>query len=169
MYEELLKGLHLVFEGAVFVVLLIRGEGLLDDPGHKAGFGGHHLGQFAGAFDGLAMVSAEVFDEVLEGGEVLFEGFDAVAGELANGDLGYGQAIVVEVEAEVIGDDEVGEGGAVAVELLFVAGLFGAFQVFIEEVFGLDEAKGDLVAGEDVIGGSAGLALGLVSGADAGN
>ena len=34
---------HLVFEGAVFAVGFVAGEGFFDDVGEETGFAGHHL------------------------------------------------------------------------------------------------------------------------------
>ena len=67
-------------------------------------------------------------------------------------------AFAVELEIEVVGDDEVVEGAAVAVELL-LQGFVAQVEV---DVFGFDVADGQVVAGDDVIGRTAGNALGLV-------
>ena len=89
-------------------------------------------------------------------------------------DLGYGDfggefSVVVEVEAEVVGEHEVVEGGFVAVELFLVAGFLLAVEVGVADVFGFDEADGDFFLGEDVVGGATGLAFGFVGGPDFGD
>jgi hypothetical protein len=68
------------------------------------------------------------------------------------------------VKIEVIGEDQVVERGPVAVELFFVARFFGSFEVFVAEVFGLDETDGDFFVGEDIVGCAAGLPFGFVGG-----
>jgi len=76
---------------------------------------------------------------------------------------------VIEVEAEVVGEHEVAKGGFVAVELFLVAGFLLAVEIGVADVFGFDEAYGDLFAGDDIVGGATGLAFGFVGSTDFGD
>ena len=76
---------------------------------------------------------------------------------------------MIEVEAEVVGEHEVAKGGFVAVELFLVAGFLLAVEIGVADVFGFDEAYGDLFAGDDIVGGATGLAFGFVGSTDFGD
>ena len=89
-------------------------------------------------------------------------------------DFGYGDfrvefSVVIKVKAEVVGEHEVAQGCLVAVELFFVAGFLLAVEIFVSNVFGFDEANGDLFAGDDVVGGATGLTFGFVGSPDFGD
>ena len=165
--EDFTESPHLVFQRAVFVVGFVAVEGFFNDFGEEAGFAGHHLGQFARAADGLPDMRAEIADQVFESRKMLRQGFDAAFGDFSDGDFHHKLPVAVQVKIEVIGKDDVIERSLVAVELFFVAGLLRAFQVFIAQVFGFDEADGNVFAGEDIIGRAAALPFGFVGGAHA--
>ena len=114
-------------------------------------------------------MGTEVFDEAGEGDEVFLYGAYASVVDFGYGDFGGEFSVVIEVKAEVVGEHEVAEGGFVAVELFFVAGFLLAVEIFVSNVFGFDEADGDLFAGDDIVGGATGLAFGFVGGTDFGD
>ena len=156
--QVFVETLQVVFQLAGFVAFGVLFEGFGYHVSHHAGFGGHHAGEGGGGIDGLAGIASEVFYQAGKFGKLLGMGLDLPHQGIGKADVGDEFAFAVELEIEVVGDDEVVEGAAVAVELL-LQGFVAQVEV---DVFGFDVADGQVVAGDDVVGRAAGDALGFV-------
>ena len=151
-------------------MLFVAFEGSLDHIGKQPGFASHHFGELFGAFDRLPEMRGELFDEEFESRVIVRKGKDFALIDGADTDR-RGEFPISEIdEFEVIGKDQIVQRAFVSVELLLVPVLFQAMQIRVSDVFGLNVADGDfLFVCQNVIRGTASLALGFVGGADAGS
>ena len=140
-------------------------EGDDDDVADDVGEPGHALGELAGLGDRLGAVGEEVVEEVEDGLGAGGVARDlALARRAAEAGGGAGLAVHVPAELEVVGQDEVGEGAKVALELgrLLDLGERGV------DVLGLDVADGEQAGGgaaaDGEVGGAALDVGGLVRG-----
>jgi hypothetical protein len=92
-------------------------------------------------------MDTEIPDKMLKGGEVLWQGSNALVGNFTDGNLDREFPVTVQVEIQIICKNQVVERSAVPVELLFVAGFLFAFQVLVPDILDLDKAHGDILFG----------------------
>jgi hypothetical protein len=136
-------------------------ESLLDEVAGHAGQGSHAFGQFPGAAKGGHLLGKELLKQVADGLSAASGLLDSAV-PCDGGQAGRLPMFALDVPAElqVVSQDQVVEGSAVAAKLL---GPLRCVQAGAD-VLGLDVADGCPGAGEDVIGCAALHALGLVDG-----
>lgn len=124
---------------------------------------GHALGEVARAIDLLGLVGEEIGEQGFEVGWAFPNFFElAIGGQVGEADGAATLAVDVPAEFEVIGEEQVFEGGEVAFELGSALDLVEG----LADVFGFDVAEGqgaDVEGfGDDEVGGAAGDVTGFV-------